>query len=156
MSEPLQPTGEQSLEHIAARILVCSPQSGLQRIATDWMRQWYRWQPGVLFRYGRLDLPGKGAETYLGGLTARKDLFVLVPEDLYEQRRRALLLQLARERLRLEDDATLYAYCDLAEQTSHDGSNQPAWDAEARARQVSYWLKLLAHRREVLLSDWRW
>lgn len=148
----------QRRESIASRILICSPHTALQRVSEDYMRQWIRWQPGVLFRYGCLGLPGS-LEVYLGGLTVRHTLFVLVPESLYEQRRRTMLLQIASERLQTQDYTVLCAYCDRAEQESAESYNlpdHPAWDAEARARQVGYWMALLSHRKELQTPDWRW
>jgi hypothetical protein len=149
---------EQTGETWASRLLVCSPQTALQRLSADYMRQWIRWQPGVLFRYGCLNLPGN-QETYLGGLTRCQSLFLLVPESLYEQRRRAVLLHLVSERLHIQEDMVLGAYCDVLEQKSADGGYQTgglAWDAEAKARQVCDWLPFLAHRKEEQTLDWRW
>jgi hypothetical protein len=160
--EDKQPlTSNQSLEELASRILVYSPHTALQRLAEDYMRQWLCWQPGVLFRYGYLDLRACDREIYLGGLTANQTLFILVPLSLYEQHRRAVLLQIARERLQTQDPSLLRTYCALveAEKESMEHCHQtdhPAWDAEARARQVSYWARLLARRREAQTPDWRW
>lgn len=149
---------EHTREACASRLLVCSPQTALQRLSTDYMRQWIRWQPGVLFRYGCLQ--GSGSqETYLGGLTMCQNLFLLVPESLYEQRRRIVLLHMVSAYLHTQDDTVLCAYGDLVEQRSAEGyhlSDHLAWDAEAQARQVSSWLALLAHRKEEQTPDWRW
>jgi hypothetical protein len=144
---------------VASQILVYSPQTALQRIAAEYMREWMRWQPGALFRYGCLGLHPENREVYLGGLTTQQTLFLLVPERLYEQRRRAELMQIAREILQTQDQSALLAYCLLAEQeyteTRHL-QDHPAWNAEARARQVSYWVGLLKYREEKQTSDWRW
>jgi hypothetical protein len=154
-------TSDQRLERFASRIRVYSPHTALQRVAADYMRKWLCWQPGVLFRYGSLGFLAGEREVYLGGLTARKNLFILVPESLYEQRRRAVLLQIARESLQTEDKTILCAYCDLAEAEQDSAENghladHPAWNAEARARQISYWTALLSHRKVVQTPDWRW
>jgi hypothetical protein len=34
--------------------------------------------------------------------------------------------------------------------------DHPAWNAEARARQVSSWVALLKYRKEVQTPDWIW
>jgi hypothetical protein len=152
-------TSDQSRARFASRIRVYSPHTALQRVAADYMRQWIRWQPGVLFRYGCLGLQAEDREIYLGGLTARQNLFILVPESLYEQRRRAELLQIASELLQTQDHTILSAYCDLAEQECAETLtmvDHPAWNAEARARQVSSWVALLKYRKEVQTPDWRW
>jgi hypothetical protein len=57
------------------------------------------------------------------------------------------------------DTAVLLSYCELAEQEiAEDFSprDHPALDAEARARQVSYWIRLLASRQELPEPEWRW
>ncbi len=153
---------DDNLERYASRILVFSPERALSRLSAVYMRQWVRWQPGVLFRYGFLgfqacERENYRREIYLGGLTVRQTLFVLVPQSLYEKRRRAVLFQIASERLKTQDPALLRAYCELAEaEKEHLESDHPAWDAEARARQVSYWTMLLSRRREKQTPDWRW
>lgn len=155
--ESSYPLLESVAKHVqAARICICTPATALKHVSSEYMRQWYQWQPGVLFRYGMLS---EGAEVYFGGLTVQKHLFVLVPEDLYEQRRRSLLFQLARERLGTNDTAVLLSYCALAEQEiiqDCSARDHPALDAEARARQVSYWIRLLAYRQELPEPAWRW
>src|SRR5258708_7284477 len=149
---------DQSLERFASRILVYSVKAALIRVAEDYMRQWIRWQPGVLFRYGCLGLQAEEREVYLGGLTTRQTLFVLVPESLYERRRRAELLQIAGKLLQTQDQTILCAYCDLVEQETTETpsvTDHPAWDAEARAPQVSYWVALLKRRKEEQTRDGR-
>ena len=158
MDEPEQRSSHMQKD-IAAQILVYSPHTALQRIAADYMREWVRWQPGALFRYGCLGLHPEDREVYLGGLTTQHTLFLLVPERLYEQRRRAELMQIAREILQTQDQSTLLAYCLLAEQDYTETRHlhdHPAWNAEARARQVSYWVGLLKYREEIQIPDWRW
>lgn len=143
----------------AAQILVYSPHTALQRITADYMREWMRWQPGALFQYGCLGLRDEAREVYLGGLTTQQTLFLLVPERLYEQRRRAELMQIASEILQTQDQSALLAYCLLAEQEYTETRHlhdHPAWNAEARARQVSYWVGLLKYREAKQTPDWRW
>lgn len=142
----------------AAQIHLCTPQTALRQVATEELRQWCQWQPGVLLRVGILSLAEQPA-CYFGGLSNRKQFFVFVPELLVEQRRRTLLFQLARERLATDDVDTLLAYCHLAEQQvaeDYSPRDHPALDAEARARQVSYWFRLLAYRQIQPTVDWRW
>lgn len=152
---------EQSLEHIASRILVCSPRTGLRRVAADDMRQWICWQPGVLFRSGCLDLLTGEPEVYLGGLTLRQHLFVFIPESVYEHRRMALFHQLARELPQMQERPVPGTDGKRVEQQDTEACSvlspgHPVWEAEARARQVQYWLRLLSHRKEVQTPGWRW
>ena len=154
-------TGEQHLENLASRILIYAPHTALQQLAQDYMRKWICWQPGVLFRYGCLGLHARDREMYLGGLTVNRHLFILVPHSLYIQRLRAVLFEIAGERLQSQDLALLRAYCDLTEVEKDNGENRnltdhPALDAEARSRQVSYWVALLARRKEAQTPNWRW
>ena len=159
INEPSYPLLESVARHVqAARLRMCAPATALKHVSSDYMRQWYQWQPGVLFRYGMLSFLEE-PEIYFGGLTVQKHLFVLVPEELYEQRRRSLLFQLARERLGTNDTAVLLSYCQLAEREIVEDCSprdHPALDAEARARQVSYWIRLLASRQELPEPEWRW
>lgn len=148
MTERRPPNG------ISSRILTCLPETALQHVPFAYMRQWYYWQPDVLQRYGCLPrtsclLPKPAEQVYFGGLTQEKDRFVLVPEDLFEQRRFALLLQFARHTL---PDASLYvrlAYCAQAERVLADedevilsSSLFDALEADRQARSVMYWFRL--------------
>lgn len=159
MNESSYPILESVEKHVqAARLRICAPETALKHVSSDYMRQWYQWQPGVLFRYGMLSL-SEEPEIYFGGLTVQKQVFVLVPQELYEQRRRSLLFQLVRERLATNDVAVLLSYCELAEREiveDFSPRDHPALDAEARARQVSYWIRLLAYRQELPMPEWRW
>ncbi|HEU5374887.1 MAG TPA: hypothetical protein VFV38_05580 [Ktedonobacteraceae bacterium] len=160
--EPIPPrTDEQHLEGLASRILIYSPNTAFQQLAQDYMRKCICWQSGVLFRYGYLGLQASEREVYLGGFTVNRHLFLLVPQSLYIQRFRTVLFEVARERLQIQDPTLLRAYCDLAVAEKGNGKNRngidhPAWDAEARARQISYWVALLARRKETQTPDWRW
>jgi hypothetical protein len=96
INESSYPLLESVARHVqAARLRMCAPATALKYVSSEYMRQWYQWQPGVLFRYGKPSF-SEEPEIYFGGLTVQKHLFVLVPEELYEQRRRSLLFQLAR------------------------------------------------------------
>src|SRR5258708_37392158 len=77
-------------------ILVIGREEGLGPVKEEGMRQWYDWQPGVLFPYGRLSESGP---FYFGGLTREKDRFVLVLANRYNAYRRELLCELARQAL---------------------------------------------------------
>lgn len=141
-------------EAIANRIHIWTAEKAFRYLNSDYMRQWYLWHTGVLFPYGFFQ-----KEHYWGGLT--KELFILVPADLVEQRRRFLLRQLIRKglgKVEVEEDV-LEACCRRAEQEILEDYNprpHPAFEADAQARQVSYWMNLLLRRKIEHSWDWHW
>lgn len=144
---------------LATRIRVCAPETAFRYYPTLEMRQWCNQMPGVLFQFGSFRFSGEIPHVYQGGLTREKDLFLFVPHALYEHRRRTLLLHLAREHVGTTHPATLRKYCKQAEKELAEGRyshDHPALHAEARARQVNYWIRFLAYRQEALTPDWRW
>ena len=150
-----------ALPEMAAHIRICSAGTMLKHVCTEEMRQWYDWMPNVLFRFGRFRFPGESARVYEGGLTTEKNLFLLVPHVLYQQHRRALLIQLAREHLGITNPTALRAYCRRAEQELTVSAelylcDDTVLDVERRVRQVSYWARFLAYRQEIVSSSWRW
>lgn len=139
---------------LAERIYVYSPSTALREVE-DGMRQWYYWQPGVLFPYRIWDL---SAPTYYGGLAKNQTIFVLVPTDLVHARRRHYLRYLAWC-TGMKEQAQVDAYCDEAVQEILEDPSprpHPAFEADALARQVAYWLGLLSQRTEPQTTDWRW
>lgn len=144
---------------LAARLRVCTPETAFRYYPTLEMRHWCHHMPGVLFQFGSLRFPREFPHVYQGGLVKEKGIFLFVPHALYERRRRLLLLQLARERFGMTHQADLRKYCKQAEKELAEGRyspDHPALHAEARARQVQYWIRFLAYRQEALTSDWRW
>lgn len=147
-------------QHIAARLRICAPETAFRFYPTLEMRTWCHLMPGVLFPFGRLRFPGEMPHLYYGGLSEEGGFFLFVPQSLYINWRRALLLQLAREHLGTTNQVILQAYCQRAEKELAEGNDipasHPALCAEARARQVSYWARFLAYRQRGMTSDWRW
>ena len=146
--------GPKMASSLAERIYVYSPTTALKEVE-DGMRQWYNWQPGVLFPYRIWDI---SAPAYYGGLTMNKAHFVFVPVDLVHARRQDYLRYLARC-MGMEDPAQLDAYCEeVVREVAEDPSPRPhpAFEADALARQVAYWAGLLSYRQEPQTADWRW
>lgn len=130
----------------AARIRTCAPAWALTQVSAEYMRQWYIWMPGMLFRYGCVCFPEELPQIYMGGLSEDQHLFVLVPEDLFKMRRR-LLLEQARsfeEKVTLSVDQALQVH------------SRAYFALEEEARRVAYWRSLLAIRQIPQTSDWRW
>ena len=138
----------------AERISVYAPSTAL-KVGEDGMQHWYGWQPGVLFpvRRGDLALP-----TSYGGLTTNKAHFVVVPADLVYARRQHYLRSLA-ERMGMKEPVQRDAYCEEAVQeilADPSPRSHPAFEADAFARRVCYWVALLSYRWEPQTADWRW
>lgn len=144
----------------AGSVRTCSPATALARQDLDLpYYHWYSWQPGVLFPYGYAWLDGSIPRDYYGGLTRNQALFVLVPSELVFARRWHYLLSFAQSHLDTNNQEQLLAYCEQMEKEIVEDMNprpHPAFQADALARQVSYWLKLLAYRRELQTVDWYW
>lgn len=140
---------------LAEHIYVYSPATALDQVEDD-MRQWYNWQPGVLFPYKRIVDPS--VPTYYGGLTTNKAHFVLVPVDLIHARRRNYLRYLAKC-MGMQDPAQCDAYCEEAMREIVENPSprsHPAFEADALARQVAYWAGLLSYRQEPQTAGWCW
>lgn len=150
-----------ALSELAAHLRVCAPTTALTHVCTEEMRQWYHWMPNTLFRFGRFRFSGESARVYQGGLSADKHLFLLVPNDLYYQHRRAVLIHYARERLGITNQAALRAYCRQAERQLSVRADvylcdEAILDIGCRVQQVSYWTRLLAFRQARACPSWRW
>lgn len=141
---------------LASRIRICSPATALHQLDASPFH-WFYWQAGVLFPYGSLADPM--LVHYYGGLTRDHSLFVCVPTDLVLARRQHYLLYIARCALGTDDQEQLTAYCEQAEREIAEDitpREHPAFEADALARQVAYWLGLLSYRQEPQTADWRW
>lgn len=152
---PIAPTQESLL---AMSIRTCSPATALNRLNSPY-QHWCSWQPGVLFPYGYISFDGSTPRNYHGGLTRNQALFVLVPSELVFARRRSHLLSFAQSHLGTNNQEQLAAYCEQMEKEIVEDMNprpHPAFHADALTRQVAYWLKLLAYRRESQTVDWSW
>ena len=153
---PAAGPGQESL--LATRIRTCSPAAALNRLNLP-HRHWYTWQAGVLFPYEYRSFDGSTPIHYHGGLTQNHAFFVLVPSELVFAHRRHYLLSFAQSHLGTTNQEQLAAYCEQAEkEIAKDMTPRPhpAFQADALARQVMYWLGLLAYRREPRTIDWRW
>ena len=140
-------------QSLAEYIYVSSPSTALSQVE-ERVQKWYYWQPGTLFPYREQHTPS----AYYGGLTTNQALFVLVPGELVDARRRSSLQYLARC-MGMRDQAQLEAYCEEAvREVLADPSPRPhpAFEADALARQVAYWVALLAYREVPQTDDWRW
>jgi hypothetical protein len=145
---------------LATHIRVCAPATALKQVRTDDLRRWYICMPGALRHFGCFRFPGEWSHIYEGGLTTGKNLFLFVPHDLYQQHRRALLLQLGRES-GITSKSELRAYCKRAErQLSPTASlylcDRQILDVDHRVQQVDYWARFLAYRQEPPLLNWCW
>lgn len=138
---------------LAAQVRVYPAECLHTRAARNKGHWFFIWQPGVLHEFGYM--PGC-SQRYQGGLTREGTLFVLVPQSLVEQRRRAWLEYLAGLTLSTMDMEVIRCYCDLAEREILEDMNprpHPAFEAKAQAHQVSYWLGLLRFRHVPLAAD---
>src|SRR5579883_627471 len=143
---------------LAMSVRTCSPATALNQLNSPY-QHWYSWQPGVLFPSGSTSFDGSTPRNHHGGLTRNQALFVLVPSELVFARRRYYLLSFAQSHLGTNNQEQLATYCEQMEKEIVEDMNprpHPAFHADALARQVSYWLKLLAYRREPQIGDWRW
>lgn len=128
---------------VSDAIHVVSREEGLGRVEDDGMRQWYDWQPGVLFPYGQFTASGP---FYFGGLTRERDRFVLVEAKTINSSRRALLWELAQKALGAVEAPVVEAYCDRMEREWAEDFTHPneAFQADALSRQVGYWISHVA------------
>lgn len=125
-------------------VLIIDRASALERVADEGMRQWFDWQPGVLYPYGHLESEGP---FYFGGLARDQDRFVLVKASVYNSYRRRILCELIQNTLGDVNASVVEARVDQAEREfaeDYSPRPHPAFDADARARQVEYWLSQIA------------
>lgn len=152
------PKNDPSMENlIVARIRVCTAATALIHAVQEhfYNHHFYYFQAGFLLPHRVIQSEG---EACYGGLNEEKTLFVLVPVEFVEQRKRDCLLQTAREHLGTNDDEQLIAYCQRAEQDFTIGCRgpHPGFQAETQACQVSYWLGLLKQRQLLPEASWTW
>lgn len=152
------PINDQNSENlIAARIHVCTAATALSQAVQEhfYNHHFYYFQAGFLLPHRILRV---ASEACYGGLNEEKTLFVLVPVELVEQRKRDCLLQIARKYLGIDDYEQLIAYCQRVEQEFSIGSRHlhPGFQAETQACQVSYWLNLFKQRQVLPEASWAW
>ncbi|HEU5374888.1 MAG TPA: hypothetical protein VFV38_05585 [Ktedonobacteraceae bacterium] len=142
---------------IATRIRVCTAATAFVHAAQAhfYNHHYYYFQAGFLLPHRVIQSEG---EACYGGLNEEQTLFVLVPVELVEQRKRDCLLQTAREHLGTDDHKQLIAYCQRAEQEFTVGCchPHPGFRAETQACQVAYWLGLLKRRQVLPEPSWTW
>lgn len=137
---------EQRIEQpLSLGVQVCTAAAALEYAVQEhhYNHHFYYFFAGRLLPYWEIFMD---REACYGGLDEARRLFVLVPVALFQQRRRACLLQLAREHLIAPTDEQISAYCDLIERekaSNRCASDHPVVLAEYQASQVAYWLEMM-------------
>ncbi|HEU5383735.1 MAG TPA: hypothetical protein VFV38_50695 [Ktedonobacteraceae bacterium] len=152
------PINDQNAENlIAACIHVCTAATALSHAVQErfYNHHFYYFQAGFLLPHRVLRA---GGEVCYGGLNEETPLFLLVPVEIVEQRKRDCLLQIAHEHLGTDDYEQLITYCQQVEQEFSMGTHHPhpGFQAETLAYQVSYWLGLLKQRQVLPEASWTW
>ncbi len=151
-------TSDQSPESVLAeRIRICTAETALKHAVLErfYNHHFYYFQSGFLLPHRTIQSAG---EACYGGLNEEQTLFVLVPVDAVQQRKRNCLLHIARD-LGMDNPERQRAYCEQAEQEIAEGSGHhphPAFQAETQACLVAFWLGLLKQRHILLSADWSW
>jgi len=141
-----------------ARIRVYTAATALDHAvrAQFYNHHFYYFQSGFLLPHRILCVE---SESYYGGLDEEQALFVLVPVDLVQQRKRDCLLHIARNRLGAGNQEQLMAFCERAEQEPHSTWGYhptPAFQAETQACEVGFWLDQIKPWQLLSDADWKW
>ena len=153
-----QTSDQNSESSYTSRIRVCTADTALNHAVQErfYNYHFYYFQAGFLLPHRIIR---ERAEACYGGLNQEKTLFVLVPVELVQRRKRECLLQITHEYLDTDNQERLIAYCERAEQemsTESSHHSHPAFQAEAQACQVNFWLGLLKQQQILPSSEWIW
>lgn len=157
--QTLRQTNSQHAEHaLIARIRVYAAATAGKHAEQErfYNHHFYYFRSGFLLLHPILHVE---SESYYGGLDEQQALFVLVPADLVQRRKRDWLMNIARDRLGEDNQEQLLAFCERAEQEpDNTWEHHPtaAFQAETQACEVDFWLDQIKPWQCLPSANWKW